>query len=62
MISMCREDEPYIVTLSYGYDIENNTLFFHCSPIGLKIDFIKSNPMVCGTIIENGAMIKVDID
>ena len=57
VISMCREDEPYIVTLSYGYDIENNTLFFHCSPIGLKIDFIKSNPMVCATIIEDGGYI-----
>jgi len=57
VISMCRGDEPYIVTLSYGYDIENNTLFFHCSPQGLKVDFIKSNPNVCATIIEDGGYI-----
>ena len=50
---MCNNDEPYIVTLSYGYDSESNSLFFHCSNKGLKLDFIKNNPKVCGTIIED---------
>ena len=53
-ISMCRENEPYIVTLSYGYDQENEDLYFHCSDKGLKIDFIKANPEVCATVIEDG--------
>jgi nitroimidazol reductase NimA-like FMN-containing flavoprotein (pyridoxamine 5'-phosphate oxidase superfamily) len=56
-ISMCRENEPYIVTLSYGYDSESNSLYFHSSPEGLKIDFIKSNPLVCATIIEDGGYV-----
>ena len=54
VISMCRKNEPYIVTLSYGYDQKKNCLYFHCSPKGLKIDFIKSNPNVCATVIEDG--------
>lgn len=58
VISMCRGDEPYIVSLSYGYDIQNNVLYFHCSNQGLKIDFVKSNPTVCATIIEDGGYIK----
>jgi len=53
-ISMCRNNEPYIVTLSYGYDQENEDLYFHCSDKGLKIDFIKANPDVCATVIEDG--------
>lgn len=56
-ISMCRSNEPYIVTLSYGFDKENNALFFHCSPQGLKMDFIKANPLVCATIMEDGGYI-----
>jgi nitroimidazol reductase NimA-like FMN-containing flavoprotein (pyridoxamine 5'-phosphate oxidase superfamily) len=54
VISMCRDNEPYIVTLSYGYDSENNSLYFHCSPKGLKLDFININPQVCATVIEDG--------
>jgi len=53
MIAMCRENEPYIVTLNYGYDDIKNALYFHCSLKGLKLDFIKHNPAVCATVIED---------
>lgn len=56
-ISLCHDNEPYIVTLSYGYDSVNNSLYFHCSPQGLKLDFIKQNPKVCATIIEDGGYV-----
>jgi nitroimidazol reductase NimA-like FMN-containing flavoprotein (pyridoxamine 5'-phosphate oxidase superfamily) len=52
-IAMCRENEPYIVTLSYGYDENKNALYFHCSLEGLKLDFVKGNPSVCATVIED---------
>jgi hypothetical protein len=54
VVAMCRGNEPYVVTLSYGYDSENNALYFHCSPLGLKLDFIRANPLVCATVIEDG--------
>jgi len=57
IISMCRNNEPYIVTLSYGYDAEKNSLYFHCSKKGLKLDFIASNNKVCATVIEDGGYI-----
>ncbi|MDA3880129.1 MAG: pyridoxamine 5'-phosphate oxidase family protein [Prolixibacteraceae bacterium] len=53
VISMCRENEPYIVTLSYGYDFENETLYFHCAKKGLKLDFLDSNKNVCATVIKD---------
>ena len=56
-ISLCKENEPYLVTLSYGYDDNNHTLYFHCAKEGQKIDFINSNPNVCGTIIEENGYI-----
>jgi len=52
-ISMCHENEPYLVTLSYGYDETKNAFYFHCAKEGQKIDFIKTNPFVCGTVIED---------
>ncbi len=54
VISMCRNNEPYIVSLSYGYDANMETLYFHCAKEGLKLDFISANPNVCATIIDDG--------
>jgi nitroimidazol reductase NimA-like FMN-containing flavoprotein (pyridoxamine 5'-phosphate oxidase superfamily) len=53
VISMSKENEPYLVTLSYGYDQALNALYFHCAKEGQKMDFIKSNPNICGTVIED---------
>ena len=52
-ISMCRKDEPYIVSLSYGFDEDNNALYFHSANLGLKLDILEDNPLVCGTVVED---------
>jgi nitroimidazol reductase NimA-like FMN-containing flavoprotein (pyridoxamine 5'-phosphate oxidase superfamily) len=52
-ISLCRDNEPYIVTLSYGYDDTKNAFYFHSSIKGLKYEFLRYNPAVCATIIED---------
>lgn len=57
VISMCRDNEPYIVTLSYGYDQESNCLYFHTAKAGLKQEFLDKNSMVCATIIEDGGYV-----
>ncbi len=57
-ISMCRNDEPYIVTLSYGFDEVQNCLYFHSAQKGLKLEFIKENEKVCGTILEDLGYVK----
>ena len=53
VISMCRDSEPYIVTMNCGYDEQANALYFHAALEGLKLDFIEANPTVCGTVIED---------
>jgi nitroimidazol reductase NimA-like FMN-containing flavoprotein (pyridoxamine 5'-phosphate oxidase superfamily) len=52
-VGLCRADEPYVVTLSYGYDSERNALYFHCAAKGLKLDFIKANPNACATVVDD---------
>ena len=52
-IAMCRENEPYLVTMNYGYDESRNALYFHCSREGLKLDMIGQNPSVCASVIED---------
>ncbi len=52
-ISMCRANEPYIVTLSYGFDLKRNSLYFHSAKEGLKVEFLRENSNVCGTIVDD---------
>jgi len=47
-VAMCRNDEPYLVTLSHGYDGERNAVYFHCAFEGKKIDFLRANNRVWG--------------
>jgi len=57
-IALCRDNEPYLVTLSYGYDSANNALYFHTAHEGMKMDFLKANPDVCASIIDDGGYIQ----
>ena len=36
--------EPYVVTLSCGYDARRRQLCFHVAPAGRKLDIISRNP------------------
>jgi len=47
-IAMCLNNEPYLVTLSHGYDQDRNCLYFHCAQNGKKIDILKENNVVWG--------------
>ena len=44
-LSCTRNDQPYIVPISFGYDGE--CIYFHSSPAGKKISILKENPRVC---------------
>jgi len=52
-LALCRGGEPYVVTLSYGYDVDQRALYFHTALEGLKLAFIADNPATCGTVIED---------
>jgi nitroimidazol reductase NimA-like FMN-containing flavoprotein (pyridoxamine 5'-phosphate oxidase superfamily) len=52
-IALCNDNEPYIITLSYGYDLKQNCLYFHTAKQGAKFHFLDNNSVVCGTIIED---------
>lgn len=52
-IALAINNDPYIVTLTYGYDATEKRLYFHCAREGMKIDFIRSNPKACVTVVED---------
>jgi nitroimidazol reductase NimA-like FMN-containing flavoprotein (pyridoxamine 5'-phosphate oxidase superfamily) len=52
-LALCAENQPYLVTISHAFDAERNCFYFHCSPVGRKIDLIKANPQVYGQVLED---------
>jgi len=47
-LAMSLNDQPYLVSLSQGYDGERNCIYFHCAREGKKLDYMKSNNKVWG--------------
>ncbi|MBB4035863.1 hypothetical protein GGR21_001758 [Dysgonomonas hofstadii] len=41
----------YGLPLSYAYDEENNSLYFHCAPEGQKLDLMKENNKVSFCVV-----------
>jgi len=56
-IAMASHNEPYIVTLNYGYDEAAGCLYFHCALKGHKLDMLMANTRVCATVIEDGGYV-----
>lgn len=48
-IAMFDETHPYLVPVNFGFDLDGSvlTFYFHCAPVGKKIELIAKNPHVC---------------
>jgi len=53
-IALADGDQPYVVTLSCGFDAASNRLYFHVARAGRKLDIIARNPKACATVIADG--------
>jgi nitroimidazol reductase NimA-like FMN-containing flavoprotein (pyridoxamine 5'-phosphate oxidase superfamily) len=58
ILALCRDNEPYAVTMSYGYDSATRAIYFHCAKDGLKAEFVTASPQVCATIIQDNGYIQ----
>lgn len=52
-IALCLKTEPYLVSLSHGYDETRNCLYFHCANAGKKLAYLKANNTVWGQAVQD---------
>jgi len=52
-LAMCKDNEPYLVSVNFAYDLHRNCFYFHCSKTGKKMEYLKANPVVWGQILED---------
>jgi len=52
---MSVDDQPYLVSLSHGYDEDRNCIYFHCAREGKKLDYLRANNTVWGqALLDHG--------
>jgi nitroimidazol reductase NimA-like FMN-containing flavoprotein (pyridoxamine 5'-phosphate oxidase superfamily) len=52
-VALCMGNEPYLVSLSHGYDEAQNCIYFHCANEGKKIVYITANNKVWGQAVQD---------
>lgn len=52
-IALCKDNTPYLATLSHGYERKHNCIYFHCASQGKKIEFMKANNHVWGQALND---------
>ena len=57
-IAMVHDGEPYLVTLSYGWDEAAGALFFHMARAGRKVDALAADARVCATVVVDGGYVE----
>jgi nitroimidazol reductase NimA-like FMN-containing flavoprotein (pyridoxamine 5'-phosphate oxidase superfamily) len=50
-VALCMDNEPYLVSLSHGYDEKRKCLYFHCADEGKKLVYMKANSKVWGQAV-----------
>lgn len=54
-LAMSANNQPYLVSLSHGYDEEHNCIYFHGAPEGKKLEYLRTNNAVWGqALLDHG--------
>ncbi len=61
-IAMCKDHEPYIVTVNHAYDPNSKSLYFHCANKGKKTDMLESNPHVIAQVLDDRGYVRDECD
>lgn len=59
-LAMVKDNEPYLVSLSHGYDEENHCIYIHSAKKGKKLDFMRANPKVGGQALLDHGYVEIE--
>ncbi len=55
-----RDDQPFLVTRNYAYDIERHAIYMHGARKGRTFDNVQANDRVCFSVSEMGRLLPAD--
>ena len=60
-VAFCMNNEPYLVSLSHGFDAQHTCIYFHCASEGKKLVYAQANNRVWGqTVLDYDATDECD--
>ena len=59
-LAMVKDNKPYLVSLSHGYDDENHCIYFHSAKEGKKLDYMRANAVVWGQAMLDHGYVEVE--
>ena len=59
-LAMVKDNEPYLVSLSHGYDEKSHCIYFHSAKKGKKLDFMRANPVVWGQALLDHGYVEIE--
>jgi nitroimidazol reductase NimA-like FMN-containing flavoprotein (pyridoxamine 5'-phosphate oxidase superfamily) len=62
VIAMCKDNEPYLATVSHGLDRKQDCIYFHCAKEGKKIDILSKHNKVWGQALLDKGYIQGSCD
>lgn len=57
-LALCMDNEPYLVTMNFGFDEGEDCFYFHCAGKGKKIDYLRANPVVWGQVMQDDGYVQ----
>ena len=61
-VALSKDGKPYLFTADYGLDRKSKSIFIHCAKKGKKVDYIESNPVVWGQVMEDLGYVQGECD
>lgn len=52
-IAMSKDNIPYLVTVNHYFDKKETCIYFHCASKGKKMDYMRTNPVVWGQVMDD---------
>ena len=59
-ISICKANQPYLFTVNYAFNSEQNCFYFHSALEGKKIDYLNANQNIWGQIIDDRGYLQTE--
>ena len=59
-LAMVKDNEPYLVSVSHGYDEEKHCIYIHSAKKGKKLDFMRANPSIWGQALLDHGYVEIE--
>jgi hypothetical protein len=58
-LGLCCGSQPYVIPINFAY--HKGHIYFHCADVGMKIQYLRNNPIVCFEVDEHVGTVEAPV-